>query len=176
MFRRRMTTSSVDAGERSTLSSIPRIGLCGDIALGLCNTKRHLNKPSLITLHDIPDEVFSIWLWDVLERPDQTLVYHANSGEAKLQKMNPKFVSNNAEHSELCCKTCSLGTPSPPLNTSPGPAYLSELLHVYTLSRTLRSSSNTRMLEIQLNTNARLMAFAPSLALDPTFGIHSTRP
>ena len=30
-----------------------------------------------------------------------------------------------------------------------GPAYLSELLHVYTLSRTLRSSSDTRMLEIQ---------------------------
>ena len=79
--------------------------------------------------------------------------------------------------SELCCKTCSLGTPSPPLNTSPGrklhwlpiserikykvactcfsaisgsgPAYFSELLHVYTPSRTLRSSSDTRMLEIQ---------------------------
>ena len=30
-----------------------------------------------------------------------------------------------------------------------GPAYLSELLHVYTLTRTLRSSSDTRMLEIQ---------------------------
>ena len=30
-----------------------------------------------------------------------------------------------------------------------GPAYLSELLHVYTPSRTLRSSSDTRMLEIQ---------------------------
>ena len=30
-----------------------------------------------------------------------------------------------------------------------GPAYLSELLHVYTPSRTLRSSSNTRMLKIQ---------------------------
>ena len=30
-----------------------------------------------------------------------------------------------------------------------GPAYLSELLHVYTLSHTLRSSSDTRMLEIQ---------------------------
>ena len=29
------------------------------------------------------------------------------------------------------------------------PAYLSELLHVYTPSRTLRSSSDTRMLEIQ---------------------------
>ena len=30
-----------------------------------------------------------------------------------------------------------------------GPAYLSELLHVYTLSRTLRSSSDTRILKIQ---------------------------
>ena len=30
-----------------------------------------------------------------------------------------------------------------------GPAYLSELLHLYTPSRTLRSSSDTRMLEIQ---------------------------
>ena len=30
-----------------------------------------------------------------------------------------------------------------------GPAYLSELLHVYTPSPTLRSSSDTRMLEIQ---------------------------
>ena len=30
-----------------------------------------------------------------------------------------------------------------------GPAYLSELLHVYTPSRTLRSSSDTHMLEIQ---------------------------
>ena len=30
-----------------------------------------------------------------------------------------------------------------------GPAYLSELLHVYTPPRTLRSSSDTRMLEIQ---------------------------
>ena len=30
-----------------------------------------------------------------------------------------------------------------------GPAYLSELLHVFTPSRTLRSSSDTRMLEIQ---------------------------
>ena len=30
-----------------------------------------------------------------------------------------------------------------------GPAYLSKLLHVYILSRTLRSSSDTRMLKIQ---------------------------
>ena len=68
------------------------------------------------------------------------------------------------------------GAPSPPFNTSPGklhwlpiserlkykvacmcfsaingsgPAYLSELLHVYTPSCTLRSSSDTRILEIQ---------------------------
>ena len=53
-----------------------------------------------------------------------------------------------------------------------GPAYLSELLHVYTPSRTLRSSSDTCMLKSR-NTNARLVAFALSLALDPTFGIHS---
>ena len=52
-----------------------------------------------------------------------------------------------------------------------GPAYLSDLLHIYTPSRTLRSSSDTRMLKIH-NTNARLVAFELSLALDPTFGIH----
>ena len=39
------------------------------------------------------------------------------------------------------------------------PAYLSELLHVYTPSRTLRSSSDTSMLKIQL--------------LDPSLGIQS---
>ena len=43
-----------------------------------------------------------------------------------------------------------------------GPAYLSEPLHVYTPSRTLCSSSDTRQ-----------KSFALSLALDPTFGIHS---
>ena len=53
-----------------------------------------------------------------------------------------------------------------------GPAYLSELLHVYTPFRTLRSSSDTRMLEIQ-QYKRKTHAFAPSLALDPTFGIHS---
>ena len=46
-----------------------------------------------------------------------------------------------------------------------GPAYLSELLHVYTPSRTLRSSSDTRTLKIQ-QYKPRLMAFALSLALD----------
>ena len=53
-----------------------------------------------------------------------------------------------------------------------GPAYLSELLHVYTPSRTLRSSSDTRMLEIQ-QYKRKTHAPALSLALDPTFGIHS---
>ena len=53
-----------------------------------------------------------------------------------------------------------------------GPAYVSELLHVYTPSRTLRSSSDTRMLKIQ-QYNTKLMAFTTCLTLDPTFGIHS---
>ena len=47
-----------------------------------------------------------------------------------------------------------------------GPANLSELLHVYTPSRTLRSSSDTRMLEIQQYKRK-------THTLDPTFGIHS---
>ena len=54
-----------------------------------------------------------------------------------------------------------------------GPAYLSELLHVYTPSRTLRlffwhlHAGNPTM------TNARLMASTLSVASDPTFGIQS---
>ena len=79
---------------------------------------------------------------------------------------------NNHLCSVLEGRACSLGTPSSPrkktalashserikytvtcmcfsaINGS-GPAYLSELLHVYTPSRTLHSSSDTRMLEIQ---------------------------
>ena len=51
-----------------------------------------------------------------------------------------------------------------------GPAYISELLHVYTLSRTLRSSSDTHMLKIL---QYKRKTFAPSFASDPTFGIHS---
>ena len=102
------------------------------------------------------------------------------------------------ENSRLCCKTHSLGTHSCHHHSTPlleklhwlpiserikykvactcfsaingsGPAYLSELLHVYTPSRTLRSSSDTRKAN---DTNTRLIAFAPALALDPTFGIH----
>ena len=52
------------------------------------------------------------------------------------------------------------------------PAYLSELLHVYTPSRTLRSSSDTRMLEIQ-QYKRKTPSFRTFFALDPTFGIHS---
>ena len=55
-----------------------------------------------------------------------------------------------------------------------GPAYLSELLLLYTPSRTLRSSSDTRMRKMQqYKRKTHGMAFALSLALDPTFGIHS---
>ena len=42
-----------------------------------------------------------------------------------------------------------------------------------TLSHTPRSSSDTRMLKIQKYKRPPKMAFAPSLALDTTFGIHS---
>ena len=51
-----------------------------------------------------------------------------------------------------------------------GPAYLSDLLHVYTPSRTLRSSSDTRMLKIQ---QYKRKTHVLSLSLDTTFGIHS---
>ena len=51
-----------------------------------------------------------------------------------------------------------------------GPAYLFELLQVYTPSRTLRSSSDTRMLKIQ---QYKRKTHVLSLSLDPTFGIHS---
>ena len=52
------------------------------------------------------------------------------------------------------------------------PTYLSEILNIYTPSCMLRSSSDSCMLEIQ-QYNARLMALALSLTLDPMFGIHS---
>ena len=52
-----------------------------------------------------------------------------------------------------------------------GPTYLSELLHIYTPSRTLRSQIPA--CSKSNNTKARLTAFALSLTLDPIFGIHS---
>ena len=53
-----------------------------------------------------------------------------------------------------------------------GPAYLSELLHVYTPPRTLLSSSDTCMLEIQ-QYKRKTHGFCTFSCLDPTFGIHS---
>ena len=53
-----------------------------------------------------------------------------------------------------------------------GPADLSELLHVYTPPRTLRSSSDTRMLEIQ-QYKRKTRGFRTFSFSDPTFGIHS---
>ena len=52
------------------------------------------------------------------------------------------------------------------------PTYLSELLHIYTLSHTLRSSSDFRMLKIQQN-KRKTHGFALSLTLDPMFGVQS---
>ena len=54
-----------------------------------------------------------------------------------------------------------------------GPAYLSELLHVYSPHLVHYALLLTPACWKSVNTNARLMASAPSLALDPTFGIHS---
>ena len=52
-----------------------------------------------------------------------------------------------------------------------GPTYLSELLHIYTLSRTLRSSSNSRLVKIQQYKHKT--SFAISLTMDPTVGSHA---
>ena len=54
-----------------------------------------------------------------------------------------------------------------------GPAYLSELLHVYTLRFVHYALLLKPACWKSNNTTSRLMAFAPSLALEPTFGIHS---
>ena len=53
-----------------------------------------------------------------------------------------------------------------------GPAYLSELLHVYTPSRTLGSSSDIRMLKIQ-QYKRKSHGFCAFSCFGPTFGIHS---
>ena len=55
-----------------------------------------------------------------------------------------------------------------------GPACLSDLLHVNTPSRTLRSSSDTRMLKIQ-HYKRKTRGFRTFSCFGPTFGIHSHR-
>ena len=76
-----------------------------------------------------------------------------------LEKLHWRPISESIKYKVACmCFSAISGS---------GPAYLSELLHVFTPSRTLRSSSDTACWKSN-NTNARLMAFAPSLALDPT--------
>ena len=65
----------------------------------------------------------------------------------------------------------------PALINGPGPAYLSHLLHVYTPSRTLRSSSETRMLKIQqYKRNARGLISHLLLLWTPHLEFTSTRP
>ena len=41
-----------------------------------------------MTSDDVIDEVFSVWLWDVMGRPDRNWTFSANSREAKLRKWN----------------------------------------------------------------------------------------
>ena len=80
---------------------------------------------------------------------DRYLVFNALSGMTvisgqnleKLEKLHWLPISERIKYKVTCmCFSAINGS---------GPVYLSELLHVYTPSRTLRSSSDTCMLEIQ---------------------------
>ena len=64
-----------------------------------------------------------------------------NTWTPLLEKLHWLPISERIKYEVACmCFSATSGS---------GPAYLSELLHVYTPSRTLRSSSDPRMLEIQ---------------------------
>ena len=66
---------------------------------------------------------------------------HYHYSTPLLEKLHWLPISERIKHKVACmCFSAISGS---------GPAYISELLHVYTLSRTLPSSSDTRMLEIQ---------------------------
>ena len=69
------------------------------------------------------------------------LVPHHNHSTPLLEKLHWFPISEHIIYKVAC--VCFIA-----MNGS-GPAYLSELLHVYTLSHTLRSSSDTRILKIQ---------------------------
>ena len=128
-----------------------------------------------ISFHGLTTATVSLWVHLILSsnlsRKFRTLLQDLFSWRPRhhhsttlLEKLHWLPISERIKYKVACmCFSAINGS---------GPDYLSELLHVDTPSRTLRSSSDTRMLEIQ-QTNARLIAFAPSLALDPAFGIHS---
>ena len=88
------------------------------------------------------------------------LTPHHHHSTPFLEKLHWLPISERIKYKVACMCFCAIN--------GSGPAYLSELLHVYTPSRTLRSSSDTRMLEIQ-----QYKRKTPSIALDPTSGIHS---
>ena len=90
------------------------------------------------------------------------LVPHHHHSTPLLDKLHWLPISECIKYKVTCNCTCLSA-----INGS-GPAYLSELLRVYTPSRTLHFSSDTRMLEIQ-----QYKRKTPSIALDPTSGIHS---
>ena len=69
------------------------------------------------------------------------LAPHHHHSTPLLEKLHCLPISERIKYKVACmCFSAVNGS---------GPAYLSELLHVYTLSRTLRSSPDTRMLKIQ---------------------------
>ena len=113
------------------------------------------------------DESFFSHITADEEKEKHTRLWMANGKAGNKWPTSKESVPATVEVSRLCCKTCSLGTQSPPLThlswrkkkctglpiperikykvacmcfsavSGSGPAYLSELLHVYTPSRTL---------------------------------------
>ena len=71
------------------------------------------------------------------------LAPHHHHSTPLLEKLHWLPISEHIKY-KVTCMCCTFSAVS-----GSGPAYLSELLHVYTLSHTLHSSSDTSMLEIQ---------------------------
>ena len=100
-----------------------------------------------ITQHALKVSVFGMLKLDTIRKKKKKTVntplltprhHHATP---LLEKLHWLPISERIKYKVACmCFSAINGS---------GPAYLSELLHVYTPSRTLRSSSDTRMLEIQ---------------------------
>ena len=82
-----------------------------------------------------------------LSRKFNTLLQDSFSWHSATTTQHPSrknctgFLFQNVKYKVACiCFSAIIGS---------GPAYISELLHVYTQSRALRSSSDTRMLKVQ---------------------------
>ena len=81
-----------------------------------------------------------------------------------LKKLHWLLISERIEY-KVACMSCHATSGS-------GPTYLSELLHIYTPSRTFRSSSDSRILKIQ-QYKRKTHGFRTFTCFGPYFGIHS---